>query len=112
MSSAAKLEKLTELNSAVRKVDLKTVSNLLKSNSFKSLINEQNNHGMTPLHELSVRGTLTEDEAYNMAKLLLDNGAAPSLSKKDDEGYQPIHYAAHNGYFKVVKIFVENGILH
>jgi ankyrin repeat protein len=64
---------------------------------------------MTPLHELCVRTTLDPNDAYTIAKLLIDNGAKESLKVIDDEGYQPVHYAAAAGYEAVVRLFVENG---
>ncbi|KAL0490273.1 cyclin-dependent kinase inhibitor [Acrasis kona] len=105
----SKLERLDVLERALRHADFKATIDLLKQSSYTSILNEQNNHGMTPLHTLCSRPLMDPDVVKQITIVLLKSGASKSLEKVDDEGYTPIHYATLNGYLDVVKIMIENG---
>ena len=63
--------------------------------SDAGLINEQDHHGDTPLHEACLRGNLT------IVKELLNHGADMFARNTDDE--VPLHAACQEGYVEIVK---------
>lgn len=66
-------------------------------------VNEKANAGQTPLH-LAVGKT-----RIDAVRILLDNGAKPSVRVKDGQGQIPLIRAAANGSLVMVKILLENG---
>lgn len=44
---------------------------------------------------------------YDMVQVLIGQGADLNLS--DNDGWMPIHYAAHAGFLDVVKLLVDSG---
>ena len=65
--------------------NIQIVQYLLSCNGVSSNINSVNNNGETVFHVTAITGTM------DIAELLLDNSANPTIKNKG--GYTPLHYA-------------------
>lgn len=71
---------------------------------LKFNINAVDERGNTPLHE-AILGSESSD--HQTTRYLLKNGA--DVTKRNNKGYSPLHYAAERGSRKLVQLLLVNG---
>lgn len=71
--------------------------------------NADNADGKTPLHLLSESQIHDEGDALDLIQLLVENGAAVTVNKRDRYKQTPLHMAIGRGWFTFAQILLERG---
>lgn len=96
---SAPVVKSGAIHDAVRSGDLQKVGFLIGNN--RSLLNEREDDGKTPLHH-AIKSGLTE-----IAEYLIGEGA--DINLKDKENESPLHLAASLGNVEIVRMLLDSG---
>ena len=87
---------------AIKNEQDRTLDNLIKEDP--NLINWKDNTGLSLLHRAALFGS------YNCSQVLLHRGADPYCSLQNHSEWTPMHLAARNSSFNIIKAYIDYNI--